>query len=160
MSPGMDPSLLAQITIKEEESKEEDSYPKPGKSTVLCEVIEGDNYMFRRWSGGLTKHVELELDFGELQHEGGSAAIEAEAGMLDYAVAPMLLDSFDELKPGWYVVEGFYGSYSTDYYGEVDCDFDCDLVRKARWSDIEHFGVARAPWWARLLRLFGKDVHR
>jgi hypothetical protein len=109
--------------------EEEYSPPRPEKSTVLFELIEGDCYLFKNEG----------VEFGEIQYEGGSADIEAEAGMLEDAVAGLL--AAEHQKVGWWVMEGFYGSFSKDYYGEVDCDFECDRVRPATDEDRRKFGV-------------------
>lgn len=130
--------------------------PRPGKSTILFELIEGDTCQWTRWNAETKRHETIGLEIEELQYEGGSAEIEAEQGMLAEAVYS-LLDDEEHASPGWWVVEGFYGSFWKDYYGEVDCDYSCDIIRRARWADIEHFGVARPPLWVRVVRLLGFD---
>lgn len=131
--------------IEREDHVEEDYSPRPGRSTVLVQLIEGDSYLFNRYDHATRKHVNAGLEIYELQYEGGSAELEAEQGMLEDAVAPLLEDGF--WREGWFVVEGFYGHYSKDYFGEVDCDFECLGVRPATWADMERFGISRRPWW-------------
>lgn len=136
------------MTAIERTSEEEYEPPRPERSTVLVQLIEGDSYLFNRWDAVKRQHVNAGLEIYEIQYEGGSAEIEAEAGMLSDAVAPMLEDGF--WREGWFVVEGFYGHYTKDYYGEVDCDFECLNVRDATWADMERFVIGRRPWWGYL----------
>lgn len=122
--------------------------PIPEKSFVLVQIVEGSSYLFESWE------KDFGLEFWEMWSEGGSAAIELEAGMLDDAIAPLLYPNF--WRAGWFVVEGFYGHFTTDYWGDVDCDHECDRVRIARWSDLKRMGVPR-PWLIRCLMALGWD---
>ena len=72
-------------------------------------------------------------------YEGGAAEYEQEfGGFLDYTIADMLdLDT----PEGFYVMEGFTSYYSTDYWGEVDCDHEFTCIRKATDNDWKHFSV-------------------
>lgn len=129
--------------------------PRPEKSTILFELIEEHTYLWTRWDTENARWDTVGLEIEEIQYEGGSAEIEAEQGMLPDAVYG-LLDP-DQHTAGWWVIEGFYGSFSKDYWGEVDCDFSCDVIRPARWSDIAYFGIQRPPLWVRVLSWFGVD---
>ena len=132
-------------------------YPKPGKSTILFELIDEPSYLWTRWDKALRRHVEVGLMIDEIQHEGGSAAIEAEQGMLDHAVYELL--DHEEHGAGWWVIEGFYGHFTRGdgWTTDDNVDFSCDEIRPARWSDIIHFGVQRAPLWARFAMWLGLD---
>lgn len=129
--------------------------PHPEKSTILCQIIEGDSYLFQEWNSEKKCLENLGLDFHEFQYEGGSAEIENEAGVLQDTIAGLLDPEFHRV--GWFVVEGFYGHYWKDYYGECDVEYECDDIRVARWSDIEAMGLMKAPWYIRALRMFGID---
>lgn len=136
-------------------AEEEYEYPCPGKSKIVFQLIEGETYKLQRWDNELKRSVSIGLDFYEVGYEGGSAEIEAYEGMLEDVIAEML--DPDELKIGWFVMDGFFGSFSRDYYGEVDCHHECDDIRPARWSDIEEMGFCKAPWWVSVARWFGRD---
>lgn len=139
------------------DSEPEWEYPKPGKSTILFELIEEPTYCWTRWDPDQKKHVMVGLEIEEIQHEGGSAAIEAEQGMLDHAVYALL--DHEEHTAGWWVIEGFYGRFikGDGWTTDDDVDFECDEIRPARWSDMEKFGVMRAPWWMKFAMLMGLD---
>lgn len=152
---------IAQLIEREptQDDLDYDEYEKslrPGKSTVLVQIVQGGSHLFEKWDPVTRRRYHLDLEVYESSHEGGSAALEDHSGMLMDAVVPMAEDYW---YPGWVVVEGFYGHYSKDYWGEVDCDFECDDVRPARWSDYEKLMGPRRPWWARrdryIPQLFG-----
>lgn len=128
---------------------------RPGKSFILAQIVQGGSHYFERWNPVTRQREYLDLEFWEVQCEGGSAELEAEAGMLPDAFVDMIDDYW---HPGWVAIDGFYGHYSKDYWGEVDCDYECDNVRPARWSDYEKM-MGRRPWWARrdayIPQLFG-----
>lgn len=144
-------NLIKAFTLDPKENPENYDYPSPGKSAILFEIIEGDSHLFQTYRDGA--RVNLGLEFGEIQYEGGSAEIEAIEGMLKYAIFELL--GYDEYKPGWYIMTGFYGHFHTDdFTGDVDVDYECDDVEPARWSDLEYFGVTKMPWWRKLLHRF------
>lgn len=132
--------------------------PKPEKSTILFELIDEDTCQWTRWDKEQERHVEVGRMIGELQHEGGSAELEAYSGMLDVAIYEMLDD--EEHTEGWWVMEGFYATYyrGDGWETDDDVDYDFDHIRPARWSDIAHFGVMRVPLWARVLGWLGLDL--
>lgn len=151
---------LAQLIIRESTQEERDAEEhrdnlRPEKSLILAQIVVGGSHLFQKWDPNTKTWGYLDLEFYEFQYKGGSAAIEDDAGMLQDAVAPMMEDFW---HPGWVIVEDFYGHYSKDYWGEVDCDYEFDNVRPARWSDYERM-IGRRPWWARsdryIPRLFG-----
>lgn len=130
------------IAVKPPEDEESWPPPRPGEpSTILFELIPGEWYQ-DRLNG---------LEFNEIQCEGGSAEYEAEQGMLDWAIADGVGDVCK--KRGWYVVENFISSYSTDYWGEADADFEWDRIRPATVADMKRFGFGRREllqtWWLR-----------
>jgi len=96
---------------------------EPDDSTILFQLVEGDSYMFP---------LGAYVDFWEFQSEGKAAFWENEASMLQDAVAGML--NIDQCRPGWWVMEKFSSHYTKSYEGEVDCDYDHEAVRPARWS--------------------------
>lgn len=122
---------MVMLNIVQSVARPEDDYPLPERSFILCEIVEGDSYLFEGKG----------LEFAEIQSEGGSAEIENESGMLEDAIASLLDPEFQRV--GWFVIEGFYGNYTKDYYGEVDCDFECENVREATDADFERFGMTR-----------------
>ena len=143
--------LLIALPPKPEEEYE---YPRPGKSFILAQIVDGGSYMFQRWNPETKKHEYLDLEFWEVHHEGGSAEIEAEAGMLQDTIANIIPPEFE--KVGWFVMEDFYGVFSTDYWGETDCDHEFDNIRPARWSDLKRFGL-KVSWWGQILTMLGRD---
>ena len=127
-------------------SPEDDAAQEPDLSTILFQLVEGDTFLLPGTG----------VEFWEVQGEGKAVFWETEASMLHDAIAGMLEPA--QCVVGWWVMENFTASYTKDYEGEVDCDYDHDEVRPAKWSDMLHFGM-RVPWWARLLlalRLNGK----
>jgi hypothetical protein len=92
-------------------------------SNILIELTEGDS---REWPG-------LEVD--ELLHNGQSAEIEHDAGMLQDALSNL----FKPPGPGTYFLFGFVAFYSRDYYGEVDVDYDLEGWRVATDEDKAQF---------------------
>jgi hypothetical protein len=89
----------------------------------------------------------------ETHVDGGCAAEEAcHGGFLDYIVRDMIEKPAD----GWWVIDGFSVSFSTDYYGESDADYDNTGVRRARISDwVEVVGTG--SWWIRASIFLGYD---
>ena len=146
--------MFIEKTPDEIEDEEYRNNMRPEPSTILFQIIDGDSYMFDKWNPETKKNDPLYLELGEYAYEGGSADLEAESGMLPDSFVSLLDDN--EKKVGWFVMEGFYGTYRTDYYGEVDCDFECDNIRKAKFSDLDYFGYA--PWWAKLLLKIGINL--
>jgi hypothetical protein len=147
----------AQIVAREPTEEElAYEYPKPERSLVLVQIIKGENSIFTRYNRETRRYESAGLEFHEIFSLGGSADIESENGMLGDAVAPMLEPEY--WQPGWYVIEDFYGYYSRDYYGEVDVDYECGVVRLARWSDVALLmGENVVPVWARIAMRFGRD---
>lgn len=131
---------MTPFTTKPDEDCEFE-YPKPGKSTILFELIEGETYLWTRRNEE-NRSVPVGLEIDEIQYEGGSAEIEADQGMLDVAIYDLLADN-EICNPGWWVIEGFYGHYTRGDGWETDVhvDFECDVIRPALPSDLEHFGV-------------------
>lgn len=149
--------MSVQLIALSERPEDDYEYPKPGKSTILFELLEEPSYQFTRWDEAQKKHVEVGLMIDEIQHEGGSAAIEAEQGMLEDAVYD-LLDPAD-VGPGWWVIDGFYGTFckGDGWMTDDEVDFECNEIRPARWSDMKHFGVQHPPIWARIAMWLGLD---
>ncbi len=145
MTDIVDMITVLEPTQKQLEYAEYEKSLRPGKSIVLAQIVDGGSHLFEKWNPTTRTREYLDLEFWEFTSEGGSAAIENEAGMLEDAIAPMVEDYW---HVGWVCVEGFYGYYSKDYYGEVDCDYECDNVRPARWSDYTRL-MGPKPWWAR-----------
>ncbi len=103
---------------------------RPSK-ILVCLVWGGDEF---GWS------VE------ETYHDGGFADIEQAGGFLDYRV----LDLIDEKAEGWWLLEGFTISWSRDYWGEVDAEYDITGQRRATWADVREI-AGGAPWWSWLV---------
>jgi hypothetical protein len=115
------------------ESRAMDEPYQRGPSTILVQLIEGSHYLFTR--DGVDAGIEIE----ECRYTNGDADIEADAGMLHDAIAPMLEDGF--WRVGWFVIERFTCHYSRDYWGECDVDYECTNVREATDEDIATIGV-------------------
>jgi hypothetical protein len=142
-------TLLQAIQAEEMEDYEE---PSPGKSLVLFEVV--DDPQGHAEAG----RTYLSLGIEEVQGEGGSYDIENDHGFLEYTIAGLVPDWVDHA--GWYVIEGFYGDFTRDYYGEVDCKFSYDVFRRATHYDLAYFGIAKMPWWARVAYWFGWKIEK
>lgn len=96
---------------------------QPSPSNVLIIFTEGDS---RLWPG---------LEVEELFFNGESAEYEQEAGMLEDAISGL----FEPTAPGSYFLYGFKATYSEDYYGEVDVDYELEGWRLATAADEEQF---------------------
>jgi len=105
---------------------EDNDCPNPSeKSTVLFRVLHEDH------------RDRPTVDI--YAYEGGGADYEDNYGPgLDYTVEGVLEDG---IKEGFYVIEGLYMVYSTDYCGDVDADTEFDNMRPAEQKDWYHFGV-------------------
>ena len=143
--------------IAQTQTEDDSEYPRPGKSTILFELIEDETWQWTAWATALNRHMPVGLMIEEIQYEGGSAAIEAEQGMLEDAVYS-LLDP-DLHSKGWWVMDGFYGTFikGDGWTTDDDVHFECDEIRPARWSDMKRFGVKRPPMWVRFAMMFGLD---
>jgi len=132
-----------------------DEHPRPGKSKIVFQIVEGGSHYFFEYGPGGQK--QLDLEFYEIQSKGGSAAIEAEAGMLEDAIAG-LLDP-EHKKVGWWVMEGFYGHFTRGDGWETDddCDYECDLIRPATWRDMDEMGLP-VSLRKRIMILMGWDA--
>lgn len=142
------------LTVGPPKTEEEYDYPRPERSFILVHLVEGSDYLLRRWNPETRVEDDLGLEFWGVYHEGGSAEIEAEAGMLKDVIAGMMDREFE--KVGWFVIDGFYGVFSTDYWGETDCDHEYEVMRPARWSDLKRMEV-QVSWWGQMLIMLGLD---
>lgn len=139
---------MTDLTALPSEPEDDDQYRmRPGKSTILMQFVEDDSHL---WPG---------LSVEEMQYEGGSAEIENEGSFLEEAIESALEEDTKPTHPGWWVMEGFYGTYTRGdgWTTDDDAEFECDVWRPARWSDIEHFGIMAEPLWVSVARLFGFD---
>ncbi len=100
------------------------NFPR-GPSNVLLVLAEGDS---RLWPG---------LEVEELLYTEGDADIENDAGMLEDALSECLAGEIE--RPGRYLIEGFRSFYTTDYYGEVDADYEIAAWREATRADEAQF---------------------
>ena len=120
---------------------------EPDRSVILCEVEELlPSCHGWGWS----------MAFGEFASEGKAAFWESEGGTLGDCVES-ILQGFPDLYEGWWVIDGFTAHYTVSWDGEHDADYDAEDIRRARWSDLKHFGYP-VPWWARLLLLIRVDL--
>jgi hypothetical protein len=119
---------------------------EPDDSTILFQLIYSHTGSF----------PAQKLDIYEVQSEGKGAFWENESCTLNMGIEACVESDVIEGKvtEGWWVIEKFVPHYSKDYYGEVDCDYECDNIRRARWSDVNHFGLP-LPLLARLLLKVG-----
>ena len=92
-------------------------------SNILVTLIEGDSH---QWPG---------LEIEELLCNGESAENEKEEGMLDDAIAPL----FQPKAPGTYYLYGFSATYTQDYWGDVDADYELGGWRVATEEDQKQF---------------------
>lgn len=102
---------------------------QPSKSNILIVLIEGDSL---EWPG---------LEVEELLFNGESAECEQAAGMLLSAIE----DLFTPPAPGTYFLFGFQASYSKDYFGEMDVDYELEGWRIATGADQEQFYEQASP---------------
>jgi hypothetical protein len=126
---------MTELTIKEEESPAFE--PPTGPSTIIVQVIEGENCHLVRWDKDKSQWLSRGLDIGESAHEGRDAYWEiGEGGMLDVIVEQL---APEDLKPGWWLIVNFTASYYQDYWGEYDVDYDCGEFRPATPEEIEKY---------------------
>jgi hypothetical protein len=121
---------------------------EPDRSVILCEVKE----LLPGWGG-----QQGSIAFGEFASEGKAAFWENEGSTLGDC-AESILQGFDDLYEGWWVIDGFTAHYSVSWEGEHDADYEAEDIRRARWSDLKHFGYP-VPWWVGLLLLIRVDLH-
>lgn len=99
-----------------------------------------------------TKHDGLQ----GVSYDTGDAFWEQEAGILTYQIESMIPD---DLKPGWYVMEGFEVDYSKDYWGEVSGYADCTLpARPATFRDFAKLAWTEGPWFVSLMAQIGMPM--
>lgn len=114
------------ITVIDNDDAEEDFSYNPGeKSNVYFELILIDPEATRDWQ---------KWSIENYNGEGGGYDYEHENGFMDYTIMDLLPDDIEE---GRYTMEGFYMTFHTDYWGEVDCDFYCDTIRPATEEEIK-----------------------
>jgi hypothetical protein len=133
--------IISDFDLAPADSENDYELPAPGKSTILFQLVEGGCYMFQRWDEELKQNVDIGVEFGEVQYEGGSAELENYVGMLEYSISEMLDGEFK--RPGWYVMEGYDVHYTRGdgWMTDDDADHEFDSVRVATQADFDHFGV-------------------
>ena len=119
----------AELSILEDDQVGEIEIPNPSEPSMI---------LFRTLDEGRTHNGQPETTVDVYAYEGGAADYEQNYGPgLEYILSSMV----DHIE-GFWIMESFVVYYHTDYYGEVDGDYDYETIRKALPSDWEHFGCS------------------
>ena len=140
----MDTSLkigvLAEELITEmEDEGEEPKFDFNRKEDIFIHVLTNETPLEPLvapfdWKDHFIHHYDLMTTFDDGIY--GMASYEHQySGFLDYAIDGMIGCPGE----GYFVVVGFEGHFRTDYWGEVDAEYDYELVRRATPEEIEQY---------------------
>lgn len=149
-------SLTHDLQLIASNEPEPDHVFERGPSNILFALIAVDTQLWTHYVNGYHKPVGLQIE--EIDYDKGDAAIEADQGMLEFSVYGLLDPA--EVSVGWWVMEEFTAHYTRGdgWMTDGDADFYCGGVRRARWSDMQAFGMCKPPLYARILGSLGIDL--
>lgn len=116
-----------------------DRLPLQVPSFVIFSLIEEDTHLWNKFQYGKVTPTGMTIE--KLHFDGGYAAIEAEACMLDSALYGVL--NYEKLSPGWWVVDSFSAEYFRDWNDEWSARFYATEARPCTWADANKLGLMK-----------------
>lgn len=120
----------------------------------LLTVIEDDDFVEPEYHSGILEDVLYQIEGGQVhvlevtpsdpsETRSGTTTCEKDHGCLDYLIGESHIRNPQD---GYYIMERNTCTYSQDYWGECDVDFEGDPQRPALLSEIPDKITLRIFW--------------